>query len=396
MTQTHLDYNNQIRSQLTMLERLQTIPWPLFFIVACLGGAGVTMLYTVSQGSWDPLAIRHMQRLALMLPLGILMALVDVRVWFRLAYPVFLGSIVLLILVQFLGTEFNNAKRWIDLGFMLLQPSEIVQVALILALARYFHGLTHAEIGQPMKLVVPLLMIMVPFVLIFQQPDLGTSLKMLFIAAAIFFAAGVRWWKFALLAAVGIGLFSLGFERLVELGLLKGYHVERIMTLLDCQDIRDECYQIFNSVTAIGNGGLLGQGYGLGSQIQNDFLPEAESDFILAAIGEEFGFFGVMGLVVLKVLLLVMAMRIGVRSQSQFGRVLAIGIMFNFFLYLFINAGMIAGILPVVGMPLPLVSHGGTAMLVAIGMVGLLGSVAIHHMVPIERLAGERDLLNAR
>ena len=247
-----------------------------------------------------------------------------------------------------------------------------------------------------MKLVVPFLMITVPFVLIFQQPDLGTSLKMLFIAAAIFFVAGVRLWKFALLALIGVGLFSLGFERLVDLGLLKSYHVERIMTLLDCQDIRDECYQIFNSVTAIGNGGLLGQGYGLGSQIQNDFLPEAESDFILAAIGEEFGFLGVMGLVVLKALLLVMAMRIGVRSQSQFGRVLAIGIMFNFFLYLFINAGMIAGILPVVGMPLPLVSHGGTAMLVAIGMVGLLGSVAIHHMVPIERLAGERDLLNAR
>ena len=352
------------------------------------------MLYTVSQGSWDPLALRHLRRLALLLPFGILMAIVDIRVWYRLAYPFFAGSIVLLILVQFLGTEFNNAKRWIDLGFMLLQPSEIVQVALILALARYFHGLTHQQIGRFWRLIVPLVMILVPFLLIFRQPDLGTSLKLLLIATAIFFVAGVRWWKFVLLGGAVLALSGLGLDQLVEYGLLKNYHVERITTMLDCQDIRDECYQIFNSVTAIGNGGIWGRGYGFGSQIQNDFLPEAETDFILAAIGEEFGFLGILGFFGVQSCLLVIGLLVGLRCQSQFGRLLAAGVTFNLFLYLFINASMIAGILPVVGMPLPLVSHGGTAMLVAIGMVGLLGSVSVHRMVPIERLAGERDLLN--
>ncbi len=394
MSSTHLEFQNTTRTNLTMLERLQNIPWLLFIIAAGLGGAGVTVLYSVAQGSWEPLALRHLQRLALFIPLGILMALVDIRVWFRIAYPLYVSSLVLLVLVEFLGTEVNNAKRWIDLGFMRFQPSEIAQVALILALARYFHGLTHMEIGRPWRLFIPLIMTIVPFILIFQQPDLGTALKLAFIAAAIFFVAGVRWWKFAVVAAASVLLASLGFERLSDLGILQGYHIERIMTLVRCEDIRDECYQIFHSVTAIGNGGIFGRGYGLGSQIQNDFLPEADTDFILSAFGEEFGFLGICMFFVVQVLLLALALSAGLRSQSQFGRLVAAGLMFNFFLYLFINAAMIAGLLPVVGVPLPLVSYGGTAMLVAIGMVGLLGSVSIHHNVAIIRRAGERDMLN--
>jgi rod shape determining protein RodA len=313
-------------------------------------------------------------------------ALVDVRIWLRLAYPFYAVSLLLLVLVEVMGFIGMGAQRWIDLGYFNLQPSELMKIALVLALARYFHGLGMEDIGRPTRLVAPLLMIGMPAALVLRQPDLGTALMLVMAGGAIFFAAGVRLWKFGVVLALGLAALPVGWQFLHE------YQKQRIMTFLNPEhDPLGAGYHIIQSKIALGSGGLSGKGFMLGTQGHLRFLPEMQTDFIFTMLAEEFGMIGGLGLIGLYGLLLVYGIAIATRSYSHFGRLVAIGVTVTFFLYVFINIAMVMGLIPVVGVPLPLISYGGTAMITLLIGFGLLMGVWVHRDVIIGRRGGDDD-----
>jgi rod shape determining protein RodA len=279
-----------------------------------------------------------------------------------------------------MGSIGMGAQRWIDLGFIQLQPSELMKVTLILALARYFHGVGAEEIGRPLRLVLPLMLVALPVALVLKQPDLGTAVMLLMVGGALFFVGGVRIWKFAAVAAAGLGAIPVAWNLLHE------YQRQRVLTFLDPEsDPLGSGYHILQSKIALGSGGLWGKGLLGGTQSHLNFLPEKQTDFIFTMLAEEFGMAGGLLLLGLFALILVYAFAIGLRSRNQFGRLLAVGIGSNIFLYVFINIAMVMGIIPVVGVPLPLISYGGTAMLAVMFAFGLLISAYVHRDVRISR-----------
>ena len=388
MAITHIEFENRSVYHLTWLDRFKNIHWPIFLVLTVLAGFGGVILYSVAGGSWEPWALDHIRRYALVVAIGIVVCLIDIRIWYRFAYVIFGLSLLLLALVPFIGDLVNDSRRWISVGTFNLQPSEIMQVAAVIGLARFFHDKSHVEIGRFWNLIIPVIMTGAGVTLILFQPDLGTGLKLTAICVMVFFAAGVRWWKFVLVVGAAVASWPLIW------GNLASYQQERILVLIgQSTDVQDEAYQITNSITAIGNGGWTGTGYLSGFQTQGGRLPFAENDFVLAAIAEEFGFIGVLIVLAVYAILIIMALVIALRSRNQFGRLIAIGLMSNLFLYVFINAAMIARILPVVGVPLPMISQGGTAMLVTTGIVGLLACVHTHRYVPMERASRGKDYL---
>ena len=273
-----------------------------------------------------------------------------------------------------------GAQRWIDLGVVQLQPSELMKIALVLALARFFHGVSYEEVGNPLNLLVPLLLIALPAVLVLRQPDLGTALMMLAGSGAIFFLAGVRIWKFMLVIAAGLGAIPIAWQ------FLRGYQKQRILTFLDPEsDPLGSGYHILQSKIALGSGGMFGKGFLKGSQSHLNFLPEKQTDFIFTMLAEEFGMVGGLAMLGLYVLTIGYGFAIAIRCRSQFGRLVAMGVTTTLFLYLFINVAMVMGLIPVVGVPLPLISYGGTAMLTMMIGLGLLLGVSIHRDVRIAR-----------
>jgi rod shape determining protein RodA len=313
-------------------------------------------------------------------------ALVDIRLWLRWSYLFYLVALVLLVLVEVKGTVGMGAQRWISLGFFQLQPSEVMKVALVLALARYFHGGSAEEVGRPGFLVPPLLMTLAPVALVLKQPDLGTALMLLLAAGALFFVAGVRMWKFAVVVIAGLVAVPVGWQ------FLHDYQKQRVLTFLNPEsDPLGAGYHIMQSKIALGSGGMFGKGFLLGSQSHLNFLPEKQTDFIFTMLAEEFGLVGGLALLGLYVLILIFGFAIAYRSRSHFGRLLAMGVTTTFFIYVFINIAMVMGLIPVVGVPLPLVSYGGTAMLTLLLSFGFLMSVYIHRDVTIGRRGAGDD-----
>jgi rod shape determining protein RodA len=307
-------------------------------------------------------------------------ALVDLRTWFRLAYPIYFLSLVLLIAVEVRGAIGMGAQRWIDLGIIQLQPSEIMKVAVVLAGARYFHTLNFEEIGRPTRLIIPVLGVLFPAALVLKQPDLGTAMMLILGAAVIFYLAGVRIWMFALAIAGGLGALPVAWR------FLRDYQKQRLYTFLDPEnDPLGAGYHSLQSKIAIGSGGTFGKGFLLGTQSHLNFLPEKQTDFIFTMIAEDWGLVGGLALIGLYTLVLIYGFAIAFRSRSHFGRMLALGITVNMFLYVFINTAMVMGLIPVVGVPLPLISYGGTAMLTVMFGFGLLMSVYVHRDVRIGR-----------
>jgi len=367
-------------------QKLLHIHWFFVLLVCAVAGIGVAMLYSAANGSFQPWASRHVVRFAFGLVVMLSVALVDVRIWLRLAYSFYAVSLMLLVLVEVMGFIGMGAQRWIDLGYFNLQPSELMKIALVLALARYFHGLGMEDIGRPTRLVAPLLMIGMPAALVLRQPDLGTALMLVMAGGAIFFAAGVRLWKFGVVLALGLAALPVGWQFLHE------YQKQRIMTFLNPEhDPLGAGYHIIQSKIALGSGGLSGKGFMLGTQGHLRFLPEMQTDFIFTMLAEEFGMIGGLGLIGLYGLLLVYGIAIATRSYSHFGRLVAIGVTVTFFLYVFINIAMVMGLIPVVGVPLPLISYGGTAMITLLIGFGLLMGVWVHRDVIIGRRGGDDD-----
>ena len=368
------------QSALSLREKVFQVNWSLMLLLCMVAGIGVAMLYSAAGGSFDPWASRQAVRFGAGLGVMMIAAMIDIRHWLRLAYPIYGLSIALLVAVELFGAVGMGAQRWIDIGFMQLQPSEIMKVAIVLALARYFHGMSEDNIGRITPLVVPAVMILAPVVLVLRQPDLGTALMLLMVGAAMLFLAGVRLWKFAVVGGAVLAAVPVAFQ------FLHPYQRNRVLTFFNPEnDPLGSGYHILQSKIALGSGGLFGKGYLQGSQAHLNFLPEKQTDFIFTMLAEEFGLAGALGLIALYMLIIAYGIVIGLVSQNHFGRLLAIGLVTNFFFYVFINIAMVMGLIPVVGVPLPLISYGGTAMLTLMLGFGMVMSVYIHREVRISR-----------
>lgn len=372
------------RSQnLTFAQKLANTNWMLIVLIFATAGIGLAMLYSVANGNVNPWMSRQLVRFAIGLAVMFTVAFIDIRVWMRLAYPIYGVALSLLVLVQAMGTIGMGAQRWVSLGVFNLQPSELMKIALVLALARYFHSLSHEDVGRVRWLLVPTAMVLAPAALVLMEPDLGTASLLVLGGFALFFLAGVRWWKFAIALAALLGTIPFAWDQ------LHSYQKARILTFLDPgRDPLGAGYHILQSKIALGSGGIWGKGYLLGTQSHLSFLPEKQTDFIFTTLAEEFGLVGGLFLLALYVAMMAYGFAIGLRVRSQFGRLLAMGVTTTFFLYVFINVAMVMGLIPVVGVPLPLISYGGTAMVTILTGFGLLLSAYIHRDIQIPKRGG--------
>jgi len=375
---SHLDPGRP--RELSLPEKVWSINWGLVLLVSLLACVGFGMLYSAANGHWDPWASKQIVRYGVALGLMLVVAVVDLKFWYRAAYPIYVIGFLLLVLVEVRGFIGMGAQRWIDLGVIQLQPSEVMKVAAVLAIARYFHNVSIDEIGRPVLLIVPALLVLVPAALVMKQPDLGTALMLVLGGGVMFFLAGIRLWKFGILIAAGSAGAPLVWR------FLRPYQKARLLTFLDPEsDPQGAGYHSLQSKIAIGSGGTTGKGFLEGTQSHLNFLPEKQTDFIFTMLAEEWGLLGGLALLALYTLVIVYGYFIAFRSRSHFGRLLALGIAVNLFLYVFINTAMVRGLLPVAGVPLPLVSYGGTAMLTVMFGFGLLMSVYVHRDARIGR-----------
>jgi rod shape determining protein RodA len=349
------------------------VSWLYVLLLCALAGVGYAALYSAAGGAPEPYASRHVLRFAAGLVLMLGLALVDIRWIARLAWPSYLLALLLLVAVLRFGHVGKGAQRWLELGGLQLQPSELMKIALVLVLASWFHRASWERIGNPLFLIPPVIAILLPIGLIVKQPNLATAVITAILGAAMLFAAGVRWWKFALVA------LPVPFAARLAYSHLHDYQRARIDTFFNPEsDPLGAGYNIIQSKIALGSGGMWGKGYLQGTQGQLDFLPEKQTDFIFTLIGEEFGFAGSVALLALLGLIVLGGMLIALRCRHRFGRLVAFGIATNFFLYVAVNIAMVMGAIPVGGVPLPLVSHGGSAMITAMVGFGLLMSVHVH------------------
>ena len=351
------------------------IDWTFCALLCLIAGVGALMLYSIANGSWEPWAAKHLIRFGLCLLLTLALALIDIRVWFICSYPVYVIGLVLLLAVMVKGEASLGAKRWLNLHVVRIQPSEIMKIGLVLALARFYHGLSAKEARFSWKLLIPLGMIVVPVLLVAKQPDLGTAILLALTGVAVMILGGLS--MRVVIAGALAGLVAVPpFVMFV----MHGYQRDRILTFLHPeQDPSGAGYHILQSEIALGSGGLLGKGFGLGSQSQLDFLPEKHTDFIFATVAEEFGFIGCFAVLALFCAVILIALRTASLSHSHFGRLAASGVVATFSLYVFLNAAMVMGLAPVVGIPMPLLSFGGTVM---IGF-GLVQCVRIHRYTEV-------------
>ena len=367
-------------SEIPFSQKLLWLNWPLAALIAAVGGVGFVMLFSVAGGSLDPWARDQIVRFSLGFAIMILVALIDVKFWRLVALPFYLFSLALLVVVEVAGVTGMGAQRWINLGVARLQPSELMKIALVMVLALYYQNVPSNRISHPLYVLPPVALAIVPAALVAMQPDLGTALLLISGAGVVMFVAGVSWWYFGgVITLVGGAIYAVFASRGADWQLLKDYQFRRIETFLDpSQDPLGAGYHITQSTIAIGSGGLGGQGFMQGSQTHLRFLPEAHTDFIFTTLAEEFGFVGGAGLLGLYLMIVCVATLGAIRIRNTFGRLMASGVAATFFFFFAINMAMVMGLAPVVGVPLPLVSYGGTSMLTLLFGFGLLMSAQIH------------------
>ena len=361
-------------------EKIWRINWGLVLVLSAIAGVGVLALYSAAGGRFEPWAARHAVRYGAALGMMLVVALIHPKVWLALAWPIYIVSMLLLVAVDIVGKIGMGAQRWLVIGPMQVQPSEIAKVAVILVLARYYHGLRKEEASTFLYTLPPLAIILAPVALVMVQPDLGTALMVLMGGAALLFVAGVRLWMFLAAAIGAVACLPIGWSLMHE------YQRKRVLTFLDPdRDPLGAGYHITQSKIAIGSGGLFGKGFLKGTQSALNFLPEKQTDFIFTTFVEEWGMAGALVLLALFALVLVWGFSISLRCQHHFGRLVALGVTAMMFLYVFINTAMVMGLLPVVGVPLPLVSNGGTAMVSVMFACGLLIGVNVYRDAQLPR-----------
>lgn len=359
--------------------KLFRISWLYVLLLAMLAGVGYAALYSAAGGSPEPYAARHMLRFGFGLVLMLTIAMIDIRFIQRLSWLAWAGGVVLLVLVLTIGNVGKGAQRWIELGGMQWQPSELMKLALVLALASWFHRASWERVGNPLFLIPPILAVLIPVGLILKQPNLGTAVITAVVGGIVFLGAGLRWWKMALVAGGVVAAMPIAYSHLRE------YQRARIDTFLNPEsDPLGAGYNIIQSKIALGSGGIWGKGFLQGTQGHLNFLPEKQTDFIFTMLAEEFGLAGGLAVLALLACIVIGGMLIALRCRHQYGRLVALGITMNFFMYVFVNIAMVMGAIPVGGVPLPLVSHGGSAMITVMIGMGVLMSVHVHRDVEFD------------
>lgn len=363
--------------------KLGEIDWRFAALLCTVAAIGGAMLYSVAGGSWQPWAANHLIRFGVCLAIMLALSMVSMRIWFGSAYIVYGLALLMLALIEIPGLGYTamGATRWLNLGFTRLQPSEIMKIGVVLALARYYHGASAKDARMSWKLIYPVAIIGAPFLLVAHQPDLGSAMLLGLTGAAMMFMAGLDW---KIIAGVTIPA-AIAVPFYVMFG-MHGYQRSRVLTFLNPEnDPSGTGYHITQSKIALGSGGLLGKGYGLGSQSQLEFLPEKQTDFIFAAVSEEFGFVGSFSILLCYIAIILIALRIASLSHSHFGRMASAGVTATFALYVMINGAMVMGLAPVVGVPMPLLSYGGTVMLTVMIGFGLVMATRVHRYAELPK-----------
>ena len=375
---SYLEYNAKYVP--TGLRKLMFINWPIIVLLTAVAGYGFIMLYSVAGGSADPWMSAQVKRFGVGMVMLVGVAMVPIWFWRNVSAVAFGVSVLLLVAVEFFGAVGMGAQRWIDLGFMRLQPSELTKITLVMVLAAYYDWLPTDKTSRPQWVLVPVMIILFPTYLVLRQPDLGTALLLLMGGAMIMFLAGVHWAYFATVAASGVaGLVAVFQGRGTSWQLLKDYQYRRIDTFIDpSNDPLGAGYHITQAKIALGSGGWTGRGFMQGTQSRLNFLPEKHTDFIFTTLAEEFGFVGAFTLLILYVLIIMFCVASAMGNKDRFSCLLTLGVAMTFFLFFAVNMAMVTGLAPVVGVPLPLVSYGGSAMLVLLIAFGLVQSAHVH------------------
>jgi len=366
----------------TGLAKVLYVNWGLYLVITAVAAIGWLMLYSVAGGKIAVWAEPQMKRYAAGLVISLAVAFTPIWFWRSMSGAAYVTGFLLLLVVEFFGDVGMGAQRWLDLGFIRLQPSELMKVALVMMLAAYYDWLDDKRVSRPLWVALPVLLIITPTVLVLMQPNLGTSIMLILAGAAVMFAAGVSAWYFIAVALmVGGAVAGVFLSRGTPWQLLHDYQYRRIDTFLDpSADPLGAGYNIMQAKIALGSGGLTGKGFMQGTQSRLNFLPEKETDFIFTTLGEEFGFVGAMSLLTLYGLILLFLFWAAIQNKDRFSQLLIIGIAVNFFLYLAVNLSMVMGLAPVVGVPLPFLSYGGSATLVLLLAFGLVQSAIVHRL----------------
>ena len=375
---SYLEY--RVKAIPTGFRKIFFMNWGLVLLLVAAAAIGFLMLYSVAGGQWDPWASAQIKRFGLGLALMFVVAMTPIWFWRNVSVVAYIGSLILLIVVAYFGSVGMGAQRWIDLGFMRLQPSEVCKVTLVMVLAAYYDWLPAERVSNPIWVIFPIILILIPVSMVVTQPDLGTSLLLLFGGGAMMFLAGVHWAYFASVIATGAGgIVAIFQSRGQTWQLLNDYQYRRIDTFLDpASDPLGAGYHITQSKIALGSGGWAGRGLMQGTQTRLNFLPEKHTDFIFTTLAEELGFIGGMSLLVIYLLILAFCWISAAQNKDRFSTLLIMGVGVTFFLFFAVNMSMVMGLAPVVGVPLPLVSYGGSAMLVLMGAFGLVQSAHVH------------------
>jgi rod shape determining protein RodA len=370
----------QIKTVPSGIRKILFLNWGLVVLLVAVASMGFLMLYSVAGGSLQPWAEPQMKRFAVGLVL--MFAIAMVPIWFirnmaGLSYGL---SVLLLLAVEFFGEVGMGAQRWIDIGPLRLQPSELMKITLVMMLAAYYDWLDTKKTSRPLWVLIPVVLIVAPTALVLIQPNLGTALMLLMGGAVVMFAAGVSLWYFAVVAALGVGAVASVFTaRGTPWQFLHDYQYRRIDTFLDpTTDPLGAGYNIIQAQIALGSGGWSGKGFMQGTQSRLNFLPEKHTDFIFTTLAEEFGFIGAFSLLLLYGLIIFFCLASAMQSKDRFSQLLLIGIGCTFFFYLAVNLSMVMGMAPVVGVPLPFLSYGGSAMLVLMVAFGVVQSAHVH------------------
>ncbi|RYI07945.1 MAG: rod shape-determining protein RodA [Acetobacteraceae bacterium] len=365
----------------TGIRKILYMNWPLVLLVTAVASVGFLMLYSIAGGNIETWARPQMERFGVGMVLMFMVALTPIWFWRSMSGAAYVVAFLLLIVVEFFGTVGMGAQRWIDLGFIRLQPSEMMKFTLVMLLAVYYDWLDPKLVSRPLYVLLPVLMIVTPTILVLMQPNLGTSLMLILAGATVMFAAGVSLWYFgavvALVVGAVVGVFTL---RGTSWQLLHDYQYKRIDTFLDpAADPLGAGYNIIQAKIALGSGGWSGKGFMQGTQSRLNFLPEKHTDFIFTTLAEEFGFIGAFSLLALYALIIGFCLVAAFRNRDRFSALLIVGVAANFFFYIAVNLSMVMGMAPVVGVPLPLLSYGGSAMMVLLVGFGLVQSAHRTH-----------------
>jgi rod shape determining protein RodA len=369
-----------VKSVPTGLRKILYVNWPLALLLAAVACIGFLMLYSVAGGSARPWMDPQMKRFGVGFAAMLIVAMVPIWFWRNMAGLAYCISLALLVAVELFGSVGMGAQRWIELGFMRLQPSELMKITLVMILAAYYDWLPLNKTSRPIWVALPLIVILVPTYLVLKQPDLGTAILLIAAGGAMMFLAGVHWAYFAAVTAAGIGLVTTVFKsRGTDWQLLADYQFRRIDTFLDpSTDPLGAGYHITQSKIALGSGGWTGRGFMQGTQSRLNFLPEKHTDFIFTTLAEEFGFIGAISLLGLYSLIILFCISTAMTNRDRFSSLLTLGIAATFFLFFAVNMSMVMGLAPVVGVPLPLVSYGGSAMLILLLGFGMVQSAHVH------------------